>query len=115
MQLIARWSLVVIIAGSSTALAQVGKRVTSPPVVSSVSPPGAQVGTELEWTLSGRGLTKVKRVMISGVGVEAVGFEAKDDNQAIATVRVAADAAPGFRELRVEGSDGISNLLLVRI
>jgi hypothetical protein len=112
---IARWSLVVIVAGSSTAWAQVGKRVTSPPVVSSVSPPGAQVGTELEWTLSGRGLTKVKRVMISGVGVEPIDFEAKDDNQAIATVKVAADAAPGFRELRVEGSDGISNLLLVRI
>jgi hypothetical protein len=111
----ARWFLVLVLAWSSMAWAQGGRRVISPPVVSSVSPPGAQVGTELEWTLTGRGLAKVKRVLISGQGVETAGFEAREDGQAIASVKVAANAAPGFRELRVEGADGVSNLVLVRI
>jgi hypothetical protein len=92
-----------------------GRRAISPPVVSSVNPPGVQVGTSIEWTLAGRGFSKVKRVIVSGSGVETVGFEPRGDGEAIASVRVAADASAGLRELRVEGPDGVSNLVLVRI
>ncbi len=91
------------------------RRAPVAPIVSSVSPPGGQVGTVVEWTIAGRGLAKVRRVMVSGGGVETVAFAANGDNQAVATVRIAKDAAPGYRDLRLEGPDGVSNLLLIRV
>lgn len=110
--------LVVLIGmglATTDARAQGGRRSASPPVIGSVFPPGARVGTSADWTLSGRGLGGAKRALISGRGVEVVGFEATGDRQAVASVRVAPDAEPGVRELRVEGPDGISNLVLVRV
>ena len=83
--------------------------------MSSVAPPGGQVGTTVEWNVTGRGLAKVKRVMVSGGGVETVDFAATGDNKAVATVKIAGDAAPGYRDIRLEGPDGVSNLVIVRV
>ena len=95
--------------------AQMSRRVTTPPVIASVFPPGAKVGTTAEWTLSGRGFGKVKAAMVSGTGVEVVGFESRADTVGVVSVKVAETAEPGVRELRVEGSEGFSNLVLVRL
>lgn len=92
-----------------------GRRGMVAPIVASVSPPGGQVGTVVEWNIAGRGLAKVGRVMASGGGVETVAFAANGDNQAVATVRISNDATPGYRELRLEGPDGVSNLVIVRV
>ncbi len=91
------------------------RRTVAPPLVVSVFPPGARVGSTVEWTVTGRGFTRAKRVLVSGAGIETLDFEPKGDSSAVATMRVAADAAPGYRELRVEGPEGISNLVLVRV
>lgn len=108
------WGLVAALISATTAAGQARKTIL-PPIVSSVSPPGGQVGTVVEWKLSGRGLAKVRRVLISGGGVELVGFAAGGDTQRVATVKIAKEAAPGYRELRVEGPEGVSNFALVRI
>ncbi len=95
--------------------AQSTRRSFSPPVVTSVFPPGATVGTTVEWRFTGRGLQKVRQLVVSGGGVKLIGFEAADDARAVATVEIGKDAAPGFRELRLEGTDGVSNLMIVRL
>ena len=92
-----------------------GRKPVNPPVISSVFPPGGTVGTSVQWTLNGRGLSKIRQLMISGSGIKTTSFEARGENQAVATVAIDANADPGYRELRVEGADGVSNLLLARI
>jgi hypothetical protein len=87
----------------------------SVPVVTGVFPPGATVGQSTEWKVSGRNLGKVKNLVISGRGVEVVSFSSQEENSATARIRVSDDAEPGFREVRLDGPSGISNLVLVRI
>jgi hypothetical protein len=88
---------------------------SSVPVVTSVFPPGATVGQTAEWTISGRNLLKVKSLLVSGRGIEVVSFAAKDENSATARIRILDDAEPGFREVRLDGSTGVSNLAMVRV
>ncbi len=83
-------------------------------MVTSVFPPGGTIGTTVEWSFAGRGLAKVRQVLVAGGGVKATDFEATDDSHAVATIEIDRAAAPGFRELRLEGPDGVSNLMLVR-
>ena len=108
---IVRFSILASLA-TQPALAQVNSGV---PVVSSVFPPGATVGRPAEWAIAGRNLSKVNALRISGGGVEVVELKAKDETSATAKIRVAPDAAPGIRELRLDGPAGVSNLALVRI
>ena len=106
--------LIAIMATEATA--QSARRaVVAPPAVSSIFPPGATVGKSAEWTLKGRGFAKVKQVLVSGTGVKIVDFSIKSDTEAVATVQVDPKAESGVREIRVEGPDGVSNLLLARI
>ena len=85
------------------------------PVIIGVNPPGATVGTVEKWAISGRNLASVKRMLVTGSGVQVVEFSVKDDTTARAEVRIAAEALPGYREVRFDGPGGISNLAIVRI
>ncbi len=96
---------------SGTSSAQVG----SVPVLSGVFPPGATVGQSTEWAITGRNLTKVGTLRISGGGVEVLELAINDETSAKARVRVASDAVPGFREVRLDGTTGVSNLAIIRI
>jgi hypothetical protein len=111
-----RWLIALIgtIVGfeSGTSSAQVGSSV---PVIAGVFPPGATVGQTTEWAISGRNLSKVSNLRISGGGVEILELLIKDETTATAKVRVASDASPGFREVRLDGASGVSNLAIVRI
>jgi hypothetical protein len=90
-------------------------QVGSVPVMSGIFPPGATVGTTVDWSISGRNLTKVKTLLISGAGVEVVDLAVKSETSATAKVRVSASAEPGYREVRLDGSNGASNLGVIRI
>ena len=96
---------------ASTAQAQVG----NVPVLLGVYPPGATVGQETEWTISGRNLAKVGSLRVSGGGIEILELKVKDETSATARVRVASDATPGSREIRLDGTTGVSNLAIVRV
>lgn len=104
------WPILAYLAGS-TAPGQ----MLDPPVLSGVFPPGATVGTTEKWTILGRGVDQATTLRVSGGGVEVAGFTAQVDGSASAVVRVAPDAAPGFREVRLDGPGGLSNLGLVRV
>jgi hypothetical protein len=85
------------------------------PSVVSIVPPGVTLGEEAEWTVTGQNLSGISRWLISGEGLEIVGFEARGENTANVRVRASEDAQAGFRELRALGPGGLSNLSLVRV
>ncbi len=85
------------------------------PVVITVFPPGATAGEVTEWSITGQNLARVRRLMISGQGAEVVDFTIKSENEASASVRMVASAEPGYREIRLDGPTGLSNLALIRV
>jgi hypothetical protein len=107
------FALVGLLAGlwAGNVLAQAG----DVPVITGIFPPGATVGQATEWAISGRNLAKVGTIRISGGGVEVVELKIKDETSATAKIRVNSDASPGFREVRLDGVAGVSNLAMVRI
>ena len=113
--------LAVLLAGLEPASAQriVSKNAPRPaeaiPVVTSIFPPGLSRGATTEWTVSGRNLGKVERLLISGDGVDVVEIKSKSNGTILAAVRASGDAAPGFREVYTEAPDGLSNLLVIRV
>jgi hypothetical protein len=104
------WSLVGSLAGA-TASGQTG----GPPVILGVDPPGATVGQAAEWTITGRNLGSARRMLISGAGVEVVECSPSGETSSRVRFRVAADATPGYREVRLDGPNGVSNLAIVRV
>src|SRR3954468_9789759 len=109
---------VAVLAG--VALALTGPRASAAPaeavpVLTGIDPPGVTVGSESEWTLEGRALAGVSRFLVSGTGVAVVAIGAAREDRISLRIRVSADAAPGFHELRGVGPSGISNMLLFRV
>lgn len=106
------WPLVAIVQAvdvfDSTAA---GERA---PVVSQLFPPGVALGGEERWLIEGRNLGGVERVLVEGGGVE-VEVVSVSDRRVVARARANAGATPGYREVRVEGRDGVSNLRLIRV
>lgn len=89
-------------------------RLPAPPSIASVAPPGATIGGETTWKITGQNLKDVKTWVVSGGGVEVL--ETKfDPKESTVKVRVNADATPGFRELRAMGPGGMGNFAVVRL
>ena len=107
--------LVLLLSSSLSAQTVNPNRQVTAPIITGIYPPGGSLGTTIEWTLTGRGFSKSKDLRGLGPGIQLIDFQAVGDTQAKATVQIASGAIPGFRELRVDGPDGISNLVLVRI
>jgi hypothetical protein len=82
----------------------------SSPDLSNVLPPGGQRGTELELTLSGSRLGDAREILWYQPGIETVGIETVDDNNAKAKIRIAPDARLGLYDLRVRTATGLSHL-----
>lgn len=87
---------------------------TEPPAIASIHPPVATIAGTTEWIVKGANLTPTSRWLISGDGVN-VGEIAAIEGGLKVQVRVAPDASPGYRDVRVLGPSGISNLAIVRI
>ena len=85
------------------------------PAMVHLFPPGVRRGAVAEWTVTGRNLSAAKRFLISGEGVEVVDKAPGTDGSVRLTVRAADSAELGFREIRADGPEGISNLLLFRV
>jgi hypothetical protein len=113
------WAIVWFGMIASLATAQSPPRVESlagpAPTLLGLSPLGITAGTTAEWTLSGHDLGGVERFLISGEGVAVLGQKNKADDALTLTVRADAGAAPGFRELRADSPEGLSNFLLFRV
>jgi len=90
-------------------------RAGAPPLLTGVFPPGASVGREVAWTLTGSDLGPVRSVVVSDERVAVVALRHDGLSSLTATVRVAPEAEPGFRDVRLDGPDGASNALIVRV
>ncbi len=90
-------------------------RAEGVPVLLGIFPPGATVGRVTEWAIAGANLSEKDRPVLSGEGVEILDFTVKDATSAIARVRVVPGALPGYREVRIDGPSGVSNLAVIRL
>ncbi len=84
------------------------------PRLGGVRPPGAIVGNRVVWTLDGQNLGRIDRIDIEGNGVSARIIRASETAVA-AEIKADPLAAEGFRAIRAEGPDGISNLAMIRV
>ncbi|MBM3846992.1 MAG: hypothetical protein FJ405_11995 [Verrucomicrobia bacterium] len=81
------------------------------PSLASVSPPGAQAGTDVELTLAGARLDDAKEIIFYSPGIKVISLEpAKKGTSIKAMVRVSPDCARGEHQLRVRTLTGISEL-----
>ncbi len=80
------------------------------PVASSLTPPGFQRGTELEWKISGARLDDVYDILFYESGVELVEIKPVDANNIIAHVKIGAECQPGLHSMRLVARSGLSNV-----
>lgn len=80
------------------------------PVLGNVTPRGFQRGTEAVFILNGARLSDAKEVLFYYPGLTFTKLEVVNDNQAKATVKIAADCRLGEHALRLRTSSGISEL-----
>jgi hypothetical protein len=126
---------VPLLAGALPAFAQ-APALKEAPRIKSVFPPGVRRGSATGITLVGENLEPGSRLLVSGEGVEATvtgvatttvtppkegespakdAPAPKEETSMVIQLQVAADAAPGPRELRVLGPNGASNAARVTI
>ena len=87
------------------------------PVVVGVFPPAVATGGRQAWTVAGRGLDRATSARVEPAdGLDLGPVVVAPDGRTL-TVEVAArpDAAPGCRDLRLDGPAGLSNLAIVRV
>lgn len=85
------------------------------PRLSSISPAGAQRGSEVELKLYGARLDKAPEIVFVEKGLSVAKIESAKTNQIKARVKVAADCALGEHQLRVRTATGVSELRTVWI
>ncbi|GAC1473977.1 MAG: hypothetical protein NVSMB9_23530 [Isosphaeraceae bacterium] len=92
-----------------------GQASASSPNLASVLPPGGQRGTEFEVTFTGDRLTDTKEVLFYTPGISVTKLQVVDDAHVKATLKVAPDAKPGLRDLRLRTATGLTALRTLSI
>ena len=86
------------------------------PVITGIFPPGVTVGTRRTWTLTGRNLDRVESLFASGTGLTFGPIRRGGaDGPLLVEVSASPEAAATYREIRVDGPSGVSNLTLIRV
>jgi hypothetical protein len=80
------------------------------PVLSLVTPRGAQRGVDTEVLFHGQRLEDAQEVMIYEPGIEVVEFAVVNGGQVKAKLRIAADCALGTKHVRIRTASGLSDL-----
>ncbi|HEX6960344.1 MAG TPA: PPC domain-containing protein [Lacipirellula sp.] len=81
------------------------------PRLDHLSPQGGQRGTEVAVTLIGGRIGQAPaEILFYEPGIEVKALERIDDNQAKATLAIAAECEPGIHALRVRTASGLTNL-----
>src|SRR5689334_5866430 len=77
------------------------------PSLGSISPRGAQRGTEVEVMFGGARLTDAQEILFYYPGISVKQFEAKADNQVRTVLAIAPDCRIGIHAMRVRTATGI--------
>lgn len=81
------------------------------PTVTSVTPTGGKLGTDVEITLNGARLDDAKELMVYGDGIQVVTLQpSKDGKQVKSLIRLSPDCALGEHQLRLRTQSGLSEL-----
>lgn len=80
------------------------------PSLGSISPRGAQRGTEVEVLFGGARLTDAQEILFYYPGITVKQFEVKADNQVRTVLAIAPDCRIGIHAMRVRTASGISDL-----
>jgi hypothetical protein len=80
------------------------------PSLGSISPYGAQRGTEAEITFNGERLDDAQEIFVYYPGIEVKKLEVVNDKSVKTTLAIAPDCRPGIHAFRVRTASGISNL-----
>ena len=86
------------------------------PRLAEVWPPGATVGADTPLTFTGRHLDRTTAAVVAdGDGLQIVDLRPDGPDRVIGVARVAPDARPGVREVRLDGPTGATESRPVRI
>lgn len=80
------------------------------PVISRLSPPGFQRGTEVDLEITGARLEDAKKLLFFSGGIEVTSLTAEGDNKVKAHLKIPESCPPGLHALRLASSTGLSNL-----
>ncbi len=98
-------------------LMSVALAAAADPQLRSITPWGAQRGTEVEVTLRGARLADAQQVLCYSAGMEIVELRPveKNANAAVARFRIADDCRLGQHGLRIRTATGVSNLMIFSV
>ena len=80
------------------------------PRLNSISPSGAQRGTEVEVRFSGQRLEDTKEIVLYTTGISVEKLESTKADVVKATLKVAADCRLGEHQMRLRTATGVSEL-----
>lgn len=80
------------------------------PSLGSITPAGAQRGTEVEVVFRGERLDDAQEIFVYYPGIEVIDIEVVDDKQVKTRLKIADDCRLGIHAMRVRAASGISNL-----
>ncbi len=80
------------------------------PIVSLITPPGLQRGTEVELLITGARIADAKELLFYEPGIEVTSLAAEGDNKVKVKLKAAPDCQPGLHSMRLVTETGISNV-----
>ncbi len=80
------------------------------PIVSLITPPGLQRGTEVELLITGARIADAKELLFYEPGIEVTSLAAEGDNKVKVKLKAAPDCQPGLHSMRLMTETGISNV-----
>jgi hypothetical protein len=84
--------------------------VATSPRLNTITPAGAQRGTDVEVRLAGARLDQSPEIVFSSSGIKVLKIDSAKTNSIRATLRIAADSPLGEHQLRVRTPGGVSEL-----
>ncbi len=105
------YPVAVTTTGGSSGMVPFTVSLTSPPVLTSLTPASGVAGTSTSVTLSGSNFAAGSAISISGSGLTAASVAVVNSSQITAALVISANAAPGPHGVQVTGTNGSTGQL----
>jgi hypothetical protein len=92
-----------------------GSLVAAGPVVSRLTPPGFQRGTEVDFEIAGSRLADATKMLFYSGGFEVLSFKPEGDDKVKVRLKVPENCQPGLHAFRLASATGLSNLRYIGV
>ncbi|MCC6508755.1 MAG: PPC domain-containing protein, partial [Pirellulaceae bacterium] len=92
-----------------------GSLCAAEPVISRLSPPGFQRGTEADLEISGARLADAKKLLFFSGGIEVLSLKSEGDNKVKARLKIPENCRPGLHAMRLASATGMSNMRMLGV